>query len=147
MPSDYARRPAANEYEDGLGPNDHATIRTRLAGTPQATTLVVNTTYGDDDGGASPRLLDLDKGDSSPLGLPSADGGDERVTSPQERHGRQIGRGALGTADTLEGHLRQEKLPSQTLALQALNSDNTGVGYESKEDDGLGGVVDHLRIS
>ena len=85
LTGEYAGRPASNAYADRPGGSDYATIKTQLADTPSLPTLVVNTTYGDDDGGASPRLQNPGKGDSSPLGLPSPEGGAERVVSPPER--------------------------------------------------------------
>ena len=55
-----------------------------------------------------------------------------------------MGRGALSTSNTLEEPLGAEQLPGQMLAL---NGDGARAGYESREDAGLDGVVDHLRIS
>ena len=143
LTGDYASRLTANEYAGRPAANDYATIKTRLgADTP---TIVVHSTYGEDDGGASALLQNKGKTDSSPPGLPSPDEGAEGCASPPERPGRQTGRGALSTANTLEGQQRKEKLPSRMLALQVANS-GTKADYESKDGGGLDSKGDY-RIS
>ena len=140
LTGDYASRPTGNEYVGRPAANDYATIKTRLgADTP---TIVVHSTYGDDEGGASARLKKEGKAESSPPGLPSPVGGTERRESPPGRPGRQTGRGALSTANTLEGQPRKEKLPSQMLGLQAASSE-AKADYESKDGGGLDSKGDY----